>query len=91
MTPPAELLIYFYVRSTSLIASFSMDPLVIGAWSSDWLWSLPIIATSVVFHSFFLRLLNQAVSQIGIVEGQNLRPQYLHGSIRAACLQVSAD
>lgn len=38
--------------------------MILGAWTSDWLWSLPIIATTVVFHSSCLRLLNQAVSPL---------------------------
>lgn len=41
-----------------------MPSVIIGEWHTDWLWSLPIIATTVVFHSFWLRLLNQAVSPL---------------------------
>jgi hypothetical protein len=33
-------------------------------WGSDWAWSMPLIVVTVVFHAYFLGLLNQAVSSI---------------------------
>ena len=36
----------------------------VSPWSSDWLWSLPLILVTVVFHAFFLGLLNHRASFI---------------------------
>jgi hypothetical protein len=47
--------------------------MAIGAWRRDWLWSLPIIATTVVFHAFGLRLLNQSASAL-----LKVRPKTFH-------------
>ncbi len=40
-----------------------MDPEVVP-WSASWVWSLPIIAATVIFHSFGLALANQRVSLV---------------------------
>ena len=33
-------------------------------WGSDWVWSLPLIVVTVVFHAYALGLLNQGVSSV---------------------------
>jgi hypothetical protein len=38
--------------------------MTVGRWTSDWAWSLPLIATAVVFHATCLRLLNHALSPL---------------------------
>jgi hypothetical protein len=38
-----------------------VDPAVIP-WSASWVWSLPIIAATVIFHSFGFAIANQRVS-----------------------------
>lgn len=47
--------------------------MALGAWRIDWLWSLPIIATTVVFHAFGLKLLNQSASAL-----LKARPKIVH-------------
>ena len=61
MTPPSDL--FLHVRNSSLVASF-IPSMAVGTWRRDWLWSLPIVATTVVFHAFGLRLLGRAVSAL---------------------------
>lgn len=39
-----------------------MDLSTSAPWGSDWVWSLPLIIVTVVFHSFALGLLNQGVA-----------------------------
>jgi len=39
-----------------------MDPGFAPAWGLDWAWGLPLILLTVVFHAYFLGLLNQEVS-----------------------------
>jgi hypothetical protein len=41
-----------------------MDPSTVSPWSSNWVWSLPIIVMTVVIHAFGLGLLNQRVSLV---------------------------
>jgi hypothetical protein len=39
-----------------------MDPEIFPAWSANWAWGLPLIVSTVVFHSYGLGLLNRDVS-----------------------------
>jgi hypothetical protein len=39
-----------------------MDPSTVTPWGSNWLWSVPLIVVTVVFHAYALGLLNQLVS-----------------------------
>ena len=48
-----------------------MHPLA-GAWSADWLWSLPLIAGTVVAHAAGLGLISQLASRI-LPKGARLR------------------
>jgi hypothetical protein len=41
-----------------------MNPSSVTPWGSDWAWSMPLIVVTVVFHAYFLGLLNRAVSFI---------------------------
>jgi hypothetical protein len=41
-----------------------MNELVDPAWSSDWLWSVPLIALTVTFHVWFMRHAYEAVLKI---------------------------
>jgi hypothetical protein len=41
-----------------------MNELVNPAWSSDWLWSVPLIALTVTFHVWFLRNAYEAILKI---------------------------
>ena len=41
-----------------------MNELVNPAWSSDWLWSVPLIALTVTFHVWFMRIAYNAVLEI---------------------------
>ncbi|MGB0123448.1 MAG: hypothetical protein WA419_22510 [Silvibacterium sp.] len=39
-----------------------MNPSTVTPWGSDWVWSIPLIVVTVVFHAYALGQLNQAVS-----------------------------
>jgi hypothetical protein len=39
-----------------------MNPSTVAPWRSDWVWSMPLIIVTVIFHAYTLGLLNQAVS-----------------------------
>ena len=41
-----------------------MDATIISPWSVDWVWGLPLIAATVVIHSFGLGLIYERVSVI---------------------------
>lgn len=45
-------------------------------WRSDWIWSLPLIVITVVFHSFGLGLLNQGVA-FALKDNRKTRFTYL--------------
>jgi hypothetical protein len=48
-------------------------------WRGDWLWGLPLIATTVVIHSFGLRQFEQRLSRALKGEGKN---QFPHWALR---------
>lgn len=39
-----------------------MDPTIGSTWGANWLWSLPLIAVTVAFHSFALEIINRRLS-----------------------------
>jgi hypothetical protein len=39
-----------------------MNPSTVAPWSSDWIWSMPLIVVTVIFHAYTLGLLNQLVT-----------------------------
>ena len=41
----------------------------ISPWGSDWAWSLPLIVVTVIFHAYFLGLLNQRVTSVLEADG----------------------
>ena len=53
-----------------------MHPIIDSSWSANWIWSLPLIAVTVMFHSFGLGLLNQ---QVSLVLNDNKKPRLPHG------------
>jgi hypothetical protein len=59
----------------------ALEPLPISPWSADWLWGLPLIATTVVIHSFGLGLIDQRVSLILKRNAKHRLPQWLSMSI----------
>jgi hypothetical protein len=48
-----------------------MDPKVVSTYSADWIWSLPLIAATVVIHIFGLGLSFQRVSRVMNRNGKN--------------------
>ncbi len=58
-----------------------LDPTSIAAWTADWLWALPLIATTVVIHSFGLGLIDQRVSAVLKGAGKRRLPQWLSMSV----------
>ena len=62
MTPSNEFL--HTIQSGPLFVVSLLPTMAVGEWRMDWLWSLPIIATTVVFHAFSLRILNVGVSRL---------------------------
>jgi hypothetical protein len=54
-----------------------MDPTSIAPWSASWAWSLPLIAVTVVFHSFGLGLIDQQVFRFLGGYGKNHVPHWL--------------
>lgn len=53
-----------------------MDPAVVSPWKADWAWGLPLIATTVVIHSFGLRLIERRVSLALDVNRENHLPRW---------------
>ena len=47
-----------------------MNELVNPGWSSDWLWSVPLIALTVTFHVWFMRNAYKAILKYMAVRGQ---------------------
>jgi hypothetical protein len=41
-----------------------VDSSDISPWGSNWAWSLPLIVVTVIFHAYFLGLLNQRVTSV---------------------------
>jgi hypothetical protein len=41
-----------------------MNPSIVTPWSSDTVWSIPLIVVTVVFHAYGLGLLNEGVSVV---------------------------
>jgi len=41
-----------------------MNPSTVSPWGSDWVWSLPLIVVTVVFHAHALGFLNEGVSSL---------------------------
>jgi hypothetical protein len=54
-----------------------IGPLGVAPWSSDWLWSLPLIAWTVVFHSFGLGLVGRGVALLLQTFGRTRIPYWL--------------
>src|SRR5580698_1810462 len=38
-----------------------MTPVTLAPWKSDWLWSIPLIVVTIVFHSYCLGLLSRGL------------------------------
>jgi hypothetical protein len=57
--------------------AWPLDPTPIAAWTADWLWALPLIATTVVIHSFGLGLIDQRVTALLKAGGARRVPQWL--------------
>ncbi len=41
-----------------------MSPSTLAPWGSDWVWSMPLIVVTVIFHAYGLGLLKRSVSTI---------------------------
>jgi hypothetical protein len=54
-----------------------MVPTDIAPWSADWIWSLPLIAVTVMFHCSGLGLLDRQVSRFLNGKRKNRVPQWL--------------
>lgn len=48
-----------------------MSPTPVSAWSAAWMWSLPLIVATVVFHSLGLGLIDHGVSSLLNRNGKN--------------------
>jgi hypothetical protein len=53
-----------------------MGTIPVVPWRDDWVWGLPLIAATVVIHSFGLRLIDQRVSHILKDNGKNDLPHW---------------
>lgn len=51
-----------------------MDPRTVPSWGANWLWSLPLIAATVVIHCFGLALMYRLLSLVLKGNGQNRFP-----------------
>jgi hypothetical protein len=71
-----------------------MTPVELAPWKSDWLWSVPLIVVTIVFHSFALMLLSRGLLvlmkgdrhkrpshalSVFVVGGSSLCTIFLHG------------
>jgi len=58
-----------------------MEPTVISPWRADWVWSLPLIAVTVVIHAFCLGIADQRVSYVLNGNGKSRFPRGVLGLI----------
>jgi len=54
-----------------------MSPTDVAPWSVNWVWSLPLIAVTVMFHCSGLGLLDRQVSRFLHGKGKSYVPQWL--------------
>jgi len=54
-----------------------MNAMDMSAWSASWMWSLPLIVVTVLFHTVCLALLNRRVTRIIVNLGGRRVPQLI--------------
>ena len=68
-------------RRASITEVLLMNPTTVSTWSAAWMWSLPLIVATVVFHSIGLGLIDHGVSVLLNGSGKNRVPFLLSMSV----------
>ena len=68
-----------------------MNELDISAWTSSWMWGLPLIIVTALSHTIGLGLINHAVTRVMSGVGKSRAPQFLAalGMMSAAVFSVT--
>jgi hypothetical protein len=55
-----------------------MNVIDVGAWKTNWAWSLPLIVLTVVIHVIGLGLINESVARVlsGFMERRRFMPKF---------------
>jgi len=68
-------------RRANVTEVLLMNPTTVSTWSAAWMWSLPLIVATVVFHSIGLGLIDHGVSVLLNGSGKNRVPFLLSMSV----------